>query len=685
MSLSLTLSDWATEFVPITADSAGWRKWCEENPDKCGGQPTARRTAKGVDTIKEALLRDGGFTINPRTGELVTTGYSVAIANHSSITAAKDFLEGDNAQRAIDEWLEREGATFDSDPELNLGGWYDREHDEIVLDPSKNIDNEAEAVALGRQWDQQAIYDHVNNREIPTGGSGQRAASMTYTAAAWEQWAITADTEGWRKWCEANPDKCGGGSVEKPPTEGPTKVVGADLEGEQLDREKFDVLMGDLREGADIPEAHYSTTGAATREAFDFTDAKNGPLGPEGKVKIADYQKGPIGMGQQRVEESVRDPSHVYRAVSEADYARISESGELSSDTRGAISSDEGMNAGMDPETAFSYLPRGGVDGSTTGVIMRIKFDPADGWFAIKADGYPRTRQAIPLSKVDMITRPIEHRADEKGMKFPWMAAVLTADAWLQWAILADSEGWRRWCEANPEKCEYVPKGREITDNTAEVMYAGRNVDDGLLFLPMWVDDLEQTGADRNRSLSKEHQQALTSYTRGANKLYNEELRSASPSDRALEAAAAIEAASIDLVDDEGNPPFVYRGIQVAGATEENLTGWFPVGQMVSTTGIMSTTLSTPTAIRMADRYMPGQALPVVMEIEARRGASLQSLTKYPDEHEIAFGPGTKLRITGIETRTARYSNAELDELDNEEAPAAPDTKMYIVRAEQVL
>lgn len=42
--------------APITADTAGWRKWCEENPEKCGGGPKEPRAFSDAERAELKAL-----------------------------------------------------------------------------------------------------------------------------------------------------------------------------------------------------------------------------------------------------------------------------------------------------------------------------------------------------------------------------------------------------------------------------------------------------------------------------------------------------------------------------------------------------------------------------------------------------------------------------------------------------
>jgi len=101
---------------------------------------------------------------------------------------------------------------------------------------------------------------------------------------------------------------------------------------------------------------------------------------------------------------------HVYRGISEDEWRQAQERGYLQSDTRGVISPLEGTNAAVDPASAVSYLPSEGHSR-----IVKIKVRPEDKWFTIRSDNYLRTRQPIPLDRVEGVSPPMrkEGKYDE--------------------------------------------------------------------------------------------------------------------------------------------------------------------------------------------------------------------------------------------------------------------------------
>lgn len=100
---------------------------------------------------------------------------------------------------------------------------------------------------------------------------------------------------------------------------------------------------------------------------------------------------------------------HVYRGVSHDEWVQAKERGYIRSDQRGTIADWEGTNAGVDPRTAVSYLPYGGI-----GHVVKIRVDPRDKWFTIPHDQYLRTRERIPLDRVEEVSPLV--KKDEHGI-----------------------------------------------------------------------------------------------------------------------------------------------------------------------------------------------------------------------------------------------------------------------------
>lgn len=60
-----------------------------------------------------------------------------------------------------------------ADPRTAIGTWYNEEDDTTYLDVTAVLPDREQAVALGRQYNQIAIYDLLRGEEIATGGTGE--------------------------------------------------------------------------------------------------------------------------------------------------------------------------------------------------------------------------------------------------------------------------------------------------------------------------------------------------------------------------------------------------------------------------------------------------------------------------------------------------------------------------------
>lgn len=108
-----------------------------------------------------ALLErpDGGWTIDPRTGDSVYGGYAVAIHPDCCAVLAEITL-GD-----VLEFLLRHADTL-ALPGRVFGGWRDPADGRVYLDVSILVEDRGEALALAREYDQLAVFDFATGESI---------------------------------------------------------------------------------------------------------------------------------------------------------------------------------------------------------------------------------------------------------------------------------------------------------------------------------------------------------------------------------------------------------------------------------------------------------------------------------------------------------------------------------------
>ncbi len=125
----------------------------------------------GGDLVERIRVEEG-FTLDPRAEEFPTSGFSVAVSGFSAIITREEFEKPGVAEQFIADYLMK--MRDDGVDDLFIGGWWDTDNDEIVLDRVEVFDDEQEAIAAGRERNEQAIFDLANKRVIDTGGTGGR-------------------------------------------------------------------------------------------------------------------------------------------------------------------------------------------------------------------------------------------------------------------------------------------------------------------------------------------------------------------------------------------------------------------------------------------------------------------------------------------------------------------------------
>lgn len=116
-------------------------------------------------------------------------------------------------------------------------------------------------------------------------------------------------------------------------------------------------------------------------------------MDPSSEIAAKHTLKAPTG--------ATRDITHVYRGMSHEEWKQAQERGHVRSDSRGSIAPEwEGTNAALSPDTAHYYR---NTTGAGTGVVAKIAVHPDDKWFLSDVDSYARTRNPVPLSRVQII------------------------------------------------------------------------------------------------------------------------------------------------------------------------------------------------------------------------------------------------------------------------------------------
>lgn len=130
-------------------------------------------------SLLQTVRTTGGATISPLDGSSPTTGFVVARPDiKGDIVKADDFFDPVKGPAAIVAFMEAHPEGFD-EPGEYLGLWHDTAHGEVALDAVEVMADRDAAIAAGAGRDEQAIWDVEQGVEIPTGGTGHRAAAAT--------------------------------------------------------------------------------------------------------------------------------------------------------------------------------------------------------------------------------------------------------------------------------------------------------------------------------------------------------------------------------------------------------------------------------------------------------------------------------------------------------------------------
>jgi hypothetical protein len=127
----------------------------------------SRQAAHPVAIEADDDLDDhGGFSVRTLTGHEPTTGWMVAIPGSERVY--------DSAVAVTPEIVESYMAEFANvldDPDNHMGGWVDTTTGKVYLDISRHTPSEAEAIRLGREYNQLAVFDLGTGRTVRLAGA----------------------------------------------------------------------------------------------------------------------------------------------------------------------------------------------------------------------------------------------------------------------------------------------------------------------------------------------------------------------------------------------------------------------------------------------------------------------------------------------------------------------------------
>ena len=109
--------------------------------------------------VVEDTLANGGLTIKPFQNEKPETGYMVALEGYELQVPVSEFFTG-----VVADYLGEHAQKLMSNPALCLGTWVNE--GTVYLDLSENIPNREQALELGKERGQLAIFNLETFEEV---------------------------------------------------------------------------------------------------------------------------------------------------------------------------------------------------------------------------------------------------------------------------------------------------------------------------------------------------------------------------------------------------------------------------------------------------------------------------------------------------------------------------------------
>ena len=110
-------------------------------------------------SVVEDTLKDGGLTIKPFQNEKPETGYMVALEGYELKVPVTEFFTG-----LVADYLGEHAQKLMDNPSLCMGTWVNEGF--VYLDLSENIPNREQALELGRERHQLAIFNLETFEEV---------------------------------------------------------------------------------------------------------------------------------------------------------------------------------------------------------------------------------------------------------------------------------------------------------------------------------------------------------------------------------------------------------------------------------------------------------------------------------------------------------------------------------------
>lgn len=151
--------------------------------------PKALPTAIEVDeAVRQVLVlhqANDGSTFNLTFGDLGGAAlYAVSLYPERSVV-----VEGKQIPLAVLRRFVVDNLDILRDPRVSIGTWFNSDDGMSYLDISATLPDKAQAIELGKKYNQIAIFDLATFEEIPTGGTGTQVPNLPAPDQRLPQWA----------------------------------------------------------------------------------------------------------------------------------------------------------------------------------------------------------------------------------------------------------------------------------------------------------------------------------------------------------------------------------------------------------------------------------------------------------------------------------------------------------------
>ena len=327
-------------------------------------------------SIIDRVARDEGLSVRMLTGKPPTKGYMVAKKEFSTITKAPEFFDKNTGVDALLNYFRLRRVELSN--KNYLGVWHDKKNGEVVLDVVDNIMNIDEATRLGRERNQQSIWDVVNQTEIPTGGTGGREATTTGqagNAVGTTPEAVSGDVGG------------GTAGVRRTGMGTPQRKQGQTIKGAEAQLLEYGDRLTTLFNQAEILRQWSDDTGNVLRQEIQAVGAAMANMPARGEAGAVSREW--VRSVQRTVEQTkfIKD-----KTVGKA-YERITEL---------LYVSDIGLAQAEDAIIASKLLRDDVLTGRTDAILAPVESRVLEGWEAIIGLGVQAPAQVLAIWKPNL-------------------------------------------------------------------------------------------------------------------------------------------------------------------------------------------------------------------------------------------------------------------------------------------